>query len=67
MTGTAYLAAAAAGLVVAAAVVFVVLLLAEDDATITNRPLTLRFVMVASGLAMVAVAVASTLPTVVLG
>ena len=66
MTGTAYLAAAA-GLVIAAAVVFVVLLLAEDDGGEPDRPVTFRFVIVSSCLAMVAVAVASTLPTVILG
>jgi len=67
MTSTAYLAAAAA-LVIAAAVTFLVLLLAEpEDTTEPDRPLTLRFVLAASGLAMVAVAVASALPTVVLG
>jgi len=66
VTGTAYLAAAA-GLVIAAAVVFVVLLLVEDTGGEPDRPLTLRFVITASCLAMVAVAVASALPTVILG
>jgi len=66
MTGTAWVVAALA-LVVAATVVFVTLLLAEDTTGEPDRPVTLRFVFVACGLAAVAFGVATILPTVVVG